>query len=162
MCASVLTYCSYLGMSVQDVLHQLLRLGALADVPDDLQWTARMLLPKSTACPLPAEPRNPQRRPAPSAPPPAAWASEPAAAAALQHSVPRPFMAEVAARPAALAADSAAPVLQPLPLPAGPTAFGAPQQHAMVSSVSAQCDLAPWPAFAVCLWLRVMLETFLC
>ena len=128
------------------MLQQLLRLGALADVPDDLQWTARMLLPKSAACPQPAEPRNPPQQPAPPVRPPAAWAHEPGAAAAPH--------GEATARPAAPHTDAAAPALQPLPLPAGSAAYGAPQPHAIVSSLTA---LNSSTMHVLCTWLRIML-----
>ena len=149
--------CSHQSLPAQDVLQQLLRLGALADVPDDLQWTARMLLPKSAACPPPAAPRNPPHRPSP----PAAWAREPGAAAALQQPVARPSSTDVTARPAAPRADVSAPALQPLPLPANPTAFGAPQQHALVGPWTVHRDRVSRTTRVLCNGLKVMLADFL-
>ena len=120
---------------MQDVLQHLLRLGALADVPDDLQWTARMLLPKNAACPPPVEPRNPRQRPAIAAPTPAVWAPEPNARVSPRDPLVPAARADVSARvgaPPAASAEVVSLAVQPLPLPAGLLGRGVTQQRSAV------------------------------
>ena len=126
------------------MLQQLLRLGALSDVPDDLQWTARMLLPKSVACaPTAAEPRSPPQRPAPAAPPAAAWAPDPPAPVGpAQHDAASPTaaVADLMARTRAsapIALSAAATAVQPRPPSAGPLPCEATQQLPTVKLTSA-------------------------
>ena len=124
--------------ATQDVLQQLLRLGALSDVPDDLQWTARMLLPKSVACAPADETRSPPQRPAPPATL-AGWvppSEPPPPAGPAQHDVATlaaaPDLTACAGTPAPVALTAPAVAAQPRPPSAGPAAIGPPQQPAVV------------------------------
>lgn len=88
------------------MLQQLIGCGALAAVPDELQWSVRMLLPKQAACS-----DCPPRRPSPAA---AAAAS---ALPSRQLGLARPpSVPPLASAPCgAASSNGAAPSLQPQP-----------------------------------------------